>query len=295
MFTTLIAVIAALALGHVAPALVSALRPPGAWRELLAWLYARADIDGLWSGRYALALLVVPLVLLLLGVQWALGGVLWGLPALVFGIVMLIGCWGPRDLDVDVEAALDAADPAARQAALQRLAPEPGQPVQEGPTLAAPVMRSALRRWFAVLFWFLLLGPAGAVMYRAVERSVMAADVLPAAAADGAHSWLQWLEWPVAQLMVLTLALVGHFDQVFRSWRGNGGDGMPPQSPFLEAAARAAVSGELADQAQDLGLDSYPVLVGELPELRDVMSLVWRMLLLWLALLALLVIAGWVG
>ena len=31
------------------------------------------------------------------------------------------------------------------------------------------------------------------------------------------------------------------------------------------------------------------------PELRDAMSVVWRMLLLWMALLALLIIAGWVG
>jgi len=33
----------------------------------------------------------------------------------------------------------------------------------------------------------------------------------------------------------------------------------------------------------------------ELPELRDAMSLVWRILLLWLAALALFVIAGWVS
>ena len=32
-----------------------------------------------------------------------------------------------------------------------------------------------------------------------------------------------------------------------------------------------------------------------LPELRDAMSLVWRILLLWLAVLALFVIAGWVA
>ena len=31
-----------------------------------------------------------------------------------------------------------------------------------------------------------------------------------------------------------------------------------------------------------------------LPELRDAMSLVWRILLLWMAVLALFVIAGWV-
>ena len=33
----------------------------------------------------------------------------------------------------------------------------------------------------------------------------------------------------------------------------------------------------------------------ELPELRDAMSLVWRILLLWLAVLALFVIGGWVS
>ena len=35
--------------------------------------------------------------------------------------------------------------------------------------------------------------------------------------------------------------------------------------------------------------------LGELPELRDAMSLVWRILLLWLAVLALFVIAGFVS
>ena len=35
--------------------------------------------------------------------------------------------------------------------------------------------------------------------------------------------------------------------------------------------------------------------MSELPELRDAMSLVWRILLLWLTVLALFVIAGWVS
>jgi AmpE protein len=32
-----------------------------------------------------------------------------------------------------------------------------------------------------------------------------------------------------------------------------------------------------------------------LPELRDAMSLIWRILLLWLVVMALFVVAGWVG
>ena len=59
----------------------------------------------------------------------------------------------------------------------------------------------------------------------------------------------------------------------------------------LDAAARASVASELAEE------DAYavdgPAQAPDLLELRDAMSLVWRILLLWLGVLALLVLAGW--
>ena len=296
MFTTLVAVIAALALGHVAPALVGSLRRFRWYRQVLEWLGLQAGDGGFWRGRYGLWLALLPPVLLALLLQLLLAAPLLGLLGLLYGVLVLVWTWGPRDLDVDVEAALDASDPATRRARLDLLAPEAGQSVAEGPALAGTVARSALRRWFAVLFWFLLLGPAGAVLYRLCERAVAAdAALLPAENAAGARRLLRWLEWPVAQLMTLALALAGDFDRVFRAWRAAGGNRAQADSGFLEAAARAAVSGELAEEAEDYRREGYPVIPGELPELRDAMSLVWRMLLLWLALLALLVIAGWVG
>ena len=54
--------------------------------------------------------------------------------------------------------------------------------------------------------------------------------------------------------------------------------------------------GELAEEAEDYRSQGQPLPEsGDLAELRDAMSLVWRILLLWLALLALLAIAGWVS
>ncbi|KAF1701537.1 hypothetical protein [Pseudoxanthomonas kaohsiungensis] len=296
MFTTLVAVIAALVLGHVAPALARSLREHPWYARWLLWLGSHPDDGGLWYGRHGIWLALLPLVLLVGAVQLALSGWLMGLPALLFGVVVLVCTWGPRDLDIDVESVLDASDPQARAERLARLAPEPGVAVVEGPALPGVVMRSALRRWFAPLFWFLLLGPAGAVLYRLVERAVVVdGPVLPAENAAGARVLLQWLEWPVAHLMTLALALAGNFDLVFRAWRAAGGDRWQPASGFLEASGRAAVRGELAEEIEDYRSEGLVPVMGELVELRDAMSLVWRMLLLWLALLALLVIAGWVS
>ena len=109
------------------------------------------------------------------------------------------------------------------------------------------------------------------------------------------------LEWPVAQLMSLSTALVGNFDTALGAWRDAGGASLSLDHGFLAAVARASVRSELAeevaDYADESGLATPPAIVvlGELPELRDAMSLVWRSLLVWLAVLALFVIAGFVS
>ena len=297
MFTTLVAVVAALVLGHVAPAPVASLRRFHWWARWLDWIGTHAGEGGFWQGRSGLWLALLPPVLLVLLLQVLLHDRLWGLLGLLFGVVVLICAWGPRDLDIDVEAALDTSDPETRGARLAQLAPEPGVAMTEDALLPGSLMRSALRRWFAPLFWFLLLGPVGAALYRLAERAALVeAARLPEENAAGARVLLQWLEWPVAQLMALALALAGNFDLVFRAWRSAGGDRWQVQSGFLEAAGRAAVRGELAEEAEDYLREGEPVpFAGDLVELRDAMSLVWRMLLVWLAVLALLVIAGWVS
>ena len=297
MFTTLVAVVAALVLGHVAPAPVASLRRFHWWARWLDWIGTHAGEGGFWQGRSGLWLALLPPVLLVLLLQVLLHDRLWGLLGLLFGVVVLVCAWGPRDLDIDVEAALDTSDPETRGARLAQLAPEPGVAMTEDALLPGSLMRSALRRWFAPLFWFLLLGPVGAALYRLAERAALVeAARLPEENAAGARVLLQWLEWPVAQLMALALALAGNFDLVFRAWRAAGGDRWQVQSGFLEAAGRAAVRGELAEEAEDYLREGEPVpFAGDLVELRDAMSLVWRMLLVWLAVLALLVIAGWVS
>src|SRR5690606_22303929 len=123
MFSTLFAVVVALVLGHLAPSFAAAVRDDGWYRALLQWLDRRFREDGFWRGRWGLLLALVPVVLLVGLVQWALDGIVFGLPALLFGVAMVFYAWGPRDLDVDVAAVVDAEDSTGRREALARLRP----------------------------------------------------------------------------------------------------------------------------------------------------------------------------
>jgi AmpE protein len=301
MSLTLIAAVIALALGHLAPALASGVRDFGWYRRWLQWLDARFA-SGFWRSRHGLVLALLPPLVVVALFQAALYKPLLGLAGLVFAIAVLFYSWGPRDLDLDVAAIIAAPDAVARREAAARLALPGATPPSDASSLVEAVFRNAQRRWFGVLFWFLLFGAVGALLYRLVALACEedAAD-LPAETAHGARTLLSWLDWPVAQLMTLALALAGDFDTVVGAWKEHGGATLRFDAPFLAAAGRASVRTELADEAMDYADEgtiapaALLTVMGELPELRDAMSLVWRILLLWLAVLALFVVAGWVG
>ena len=295
MALTLIAVVLALVLGHVAPGLVG-LRRYGWFVGWLQWLGRLFGGQSAWQGRFGLLLGVGLPVLLIAVVQLLLSDRFYGLPLFLFALAVLIYSWGPRDLDLDVDAVIEARDADARRVAAASLFPEGGEPVIEGPSLVEAVFRCALWRWFGVLFWFLLLGPAGAIAYRLVSLSAQgeAQRVLPPAQSEAAHLFVALLNWPVAHLMTFGLALAANFDGVLAAWRDwHAHGGMRLDVGFLGAAARASVVCELAEE------DAYaidgPAQAPALLELHDAMSLVWRVLLLWLAVLAIFVVAGFVN
>ena len=290
MAAALIAIIVVLVLGHAAPQL-GALRRFGWFDGWQDWLGGNAA-EAMHS-RFGILLSIGLPVALLAVLQALADGVGFGLAGFLLAVLVLFWCWGPRDLDLDVEAVLDAPDRERRlQAAEALLGTAPT--ALNGQALVEAVFRGALRRWFAVLLWFLLLGPAGALLYRLAERAA-ARGVAGGSGPEHAAMALRLreiLEWPVAQLMALSLALAADFDAVLRSWRAwheaQGRGWFALDTGFLEAVARTSVASELNEDGEDGPLS--PLL-----ELRDAMSLVWRVLLLWLTILAVIVLAGYVN
>lgn len=82
------------------------------------------------------------------------------------------------------------------------------------PSLHQKVLQRAgyrgFERWFGVIFWFVILGPIGAVFYRLTSLSAHNGE--NSAVMRHLFQRLLWiLEWPAVRLLGMSLALIGNF------------------------------------------------------------------------------------
>jgi len=115
----------------------------------------------------ALMLPVMPVA----AIDLALGGHLLGLPQLAFATLVLLVSFGPRDLRDEVDdyvAALERGDrdEAGRRAKELLEADAAGRGAGLREAVEEAIFVQANNRIFGVIFWFMLLGPAGAWLFR---------------------------------------------------------------------------------------------------------------------------------
>lgn len=287
MAVTLIVVLIVLAVSIAAPELTR-LRDHGWLQRWIIRLNERLGLNSIWTHGSGLLLTVGLPCLALLLVDQLLGGALFGLVGFVLAIVVLYYCWGPRDLDQDVADLVTATEPESRQRALRALgAVDTDSAVVDRVEL---VFAEALRRWFSVLFWFVLFGPVAALGYRLLQllsdRSELIAE-LPYGQSLAARRLHEALAWLPAQLMSLALALAANFDAVSKAWHEHHeshGEGLfHLDLGFLASTARACIEFDDVDEVEDAANPREAAAEQSL-------QLVWRILVVWLAALALVVL-----
>lgn len=259
--------------------------------QYVDWMRARFN-GSFWDRIGGLLFILLPVWLAVSLLQVWISDWLFGLAGLLFYLVVFVYCMGPRDLAVDVDTyceVSDSSDEALRRRAAGRLLrgdEPPADQVDCARRLTDAVMVEAADRLFAVLLWFVLLGPLGAVMVR--SAAVLYYQRQEEGVFGDSIAWLYAvLLWLPARLLALGFALSGHFDSALEGWRQAHQD--HPQG--VEGSERVL----MLTGAGALGLNDADFEADGTAPVRAAMRLVWRTLTVWLVVLSLLVLAGWVG
>jgi len=241
-------------------------------------------------------LLVLPVFL----VVFLAGDRLSGYPYMVLAILVLFFSLGPKDIGEDIDEyckALESGDldeiRKSAKALTEKDLPETSDERIRLVEEAACVQ--ANNRLFAVIFWFVLLGPFGAWSYRVTDL-IRQRAVFSSSRDDGRHKLRKaadaarllhgLLAWLPARLTALGFALAGSFDSALTAWRSTKDQEPLKQSELLLARVGAGA----------LSLERTP---GESDVERAVRGatavkgMVFRLLIIWAAVIAAMTLYGW--
>jgi cobalamin biosynthesis protein CobD/CbiB len=155
------------------------------------------------------------------------------------------------------------------------------------------------RNVFGVLLWYVLLGPAGAVLYRLA--AYLAARWKSLGSFGGfAQRAFYLLEWPAVRLTAAAFAVVGDFEDAIYCWRTQARSWADPNAGVVLAAGAGAMGVRLGMPVQEIdGLVPRPELgMGEPADaafLDSAVGLVWRALVVLVVLLVIVSIARLAG
>ena len=288
------------------------------WRDVLL---ARSGRINWLDGSVGVLLTVAPAVIVIALLQYSLagigGGLMW-LLMLSFSFLVLVACVGDQRFGAHVRHYITAVSGGDIDAASEDLGRISGRKFsvnslrQLNRDFLGLLLIRLNERVLAILFWFVVLGPMGAVLYRSVTQlhgSTMTETPVPDSDigdglqgdefSDAAQRLKGIMDWLPARLTVLCYAMIGSFTDALRSWRD---DPHRPDDNWVAANDRllrdAGIGAlQLQDTYADDRVDDSDELDTELAceHVLAVHALSKRTLLAWVTILALMTLVGWLG
>ncbi|MEJ2694928.1 MAG: regulatory signaling modulator protein AmpE [Candidatus Thiodiazotropha sp.] len=260
------------------------------------WLQTNKPPVWITQGAPGLLVLLLPPALLTGLLQYLLSNSLFGLPSFIFGGLVLLYTLGPQDLDSQIDRYTQAAE-TEQENDLAEIArtitgeePSPSEPARSQ-GVAEGALQQANQRLFAVLFWFLLLGPLGAMFYR-IARQLPRLEQANRDIDFALHAkqLLMILDWLPARLTAICYAIAGSFEDALYGWRSYQDRRYDEFSDSNSGTLICAGGGAmrlttlLSEEREELSDYSH------LPQ--AAMALVWRSLVVWLIIAGLLTLTG---
>ena len=276
----------------IALAVETLYRPVSSYRrydwlmDLSSRLYQNLSAQS-WRDTPAGVILMVALPCLAV---WLISAMLAGVTSLfgfLFGLLVLIYCIGPRDLLDDVHRFAEAVRADDTETARALAGEILGQEVEGDREALAIAVRDAIplaanTRVLGILFWFMIMGPVGAVLFR--YACLLRHE---SGWSDGFTRSLERLHeillWPSARLSVIGFALVGSFVDTISNWQSAADFWQRDSEELLRLSGLGAIRHELDEDAEE----------GTAVEaVHSMLALMKRTLIIWLVILALLTLTG---
>ncbi len=261
------------------------------------WIQARLAGMAMFDGPLGLVLNLFIILFLVWMIDAALGG-LFMLFSFAFGIAVLLYCLGPQDLDSQVHRYIDAVKRGDTEAANFYASEIYGQPIEASPDQVQLLTKHAILieinvRIISVLFWFTLLGPVGAMLFRLTQilksRTLNESSEF-AQAVINLHKILIWVP---ARICVLSFALAGNFVDTFSRWKSMAEFLEQDSEELLIESGMGALQQDDAPAPTDEGADENQGDDSLAQDVEDALALAKRTLIVFIAILAIFTIAGW--
>lgn len=258
----------------------------------VSWVRAKLPAFSFQNGHMTLVIIMAGLLFSVWLISAMLGNVL-GLFGFIFGIAVLIFMIGPRDLEDDVKninTALENKDYEGANFHVSKLA---GRTISEPPmqlvqTAKEEILLQANTRLLGVFFWFILLGPVGAVLFR---LSCLLKDHQRDENddfAEASRELYQILNWLPARVCVLSYAVAGSFVDTMSYWNGISDLWLRDSEEFIVVSGVGALRYQ-----QRVGREDHDNGEPDIDAIHHALSLVKRAIIVWVVLLGLLTVTGW--
>ena len=277
------------------------LREPRWFDAYFDWGLKHLYKQRLMSSAAVAVVMILVLVLPVLAVSLLFADRLFGVLYMAFAVFVLLFSLGPRDLVEEVDEFCEAKLREDEEGA-QRVAKElvetslPDNEIERAEILEEAIFVQANNRVFGVVFWFMILGPVGAWLFRVSDlmrrravfecgRVAESGDEVPGYgdAVQAVHGVLAWVP---ARLLAIGYALSGSFESARSNWRAyylTCADKFFVVNDRVVACVGRGALGESGPSDEPM----------EVFATRSALRLVTRTLIIWLFFIAILTLVGW--
>lgn len=210
----------------------------------------------------------------------SVGMLIW----MILSTVILLYCIGPFDIYRQVQSYLNTQGKHSTSDIENQLLD--GASATESHAITKSIFWQSNQSLFGVLFWFMLFGIFGALLYRCtvlLREAIQRGNKQFASHAANVQQIQNVLDWIPVRIFTLFFALVGQFSTSFTYWMENLIAGLNHNRRFISEGGLIA-----------LGISQGSKSAGGAEEYQAALSLIDRSLIIFLAIVALFTLGSWI-